>query len=235
MRNHPSPLLRSRPRPERTSSVTRVVKPASSRASRAEQPMPSSSQFIMKSSIPQIPELDIKKESSSLFKENQRLKAENARLQESMSKMQEELQSRDVFAQTLSNIDTERYDTRRLAMYRAKTFKQERMVVTKQIELLTTALESQKGLYFEIDTLIRSILEISKRTEKAEENLVSITCLVSASKKKLREVEKNIKIAYSQLISSTTDSAPVYDTDIDISQKLTLKLDGKLILEVSFN
>jgi hypothetical protein len=80
--------------------------------------------------------------------------------------------------------------------------------------------------------LIRSILEFCKRTEKAEENLVSINYLVSASKKKLREVEKNIKIAYSSLISSTTDSSPVYDTEIDIPHKLTLKLDGRLILEV---
>lgn len=82
--------------------------------------------------------------------------------------------------------------------------------------------------------MIRSILEISKRTEKADENLISIHCLVTASKKKLREVEKNIKIAYSSLISSTTDSAPVYDTEIDISHKLTLKLDGRLILEVMY-
>ena len=124
-------MIRNRPRPERTSSVTRVVKnPGSHRVSRLEQPIPSTSQFIMTSNIPSIPELDTKKESSSLFKENQRLKAENARLQESLNKMQEELQSRDVFAKTLSSVDNEKYDSRRLAMYRAKAFKQERIVFT---------------------------------------------------------------------------------------------------------
>lgn len=70
--------------------------------------------------------------------------------------------------------------------------------------------------------------------EKAEENLMSITYLVSEAKKKLKEVEKNIKIAYSQLVSSNTDSPPLYNTEIDISQKLTIKLDVKLILEVLF-
>jgi regulator of replication initiation timing len=82
----------------------------------------------MTSNIPSMPELDTKKESSSLFKENQRLRAENARLQESLNKMQEELQSRDVLAKTLTSFDNEKYDARRLAMYRAKALKQERMV-----------------------------------------------------------------------------------------------------------
>lgn len=131
MRNHLSPLVRNRPLPERSSSLTRLIKPVSSRLSRVEKLNPSSNQFLMSSNISQIPELDFKKESSSLFKENKRLKAENTRLQENLSIMQEELQSRDVFTQVLSNIDNERYDTRRLALYRAKTFKQERMVVTK--------------------------------------------------------------------------------------------------------
>jgi hypothetical protein len=128
MRKNPSPISRNRPRPERTSSVTRVVKPVSQRVSKLEQPIPSTSQFIMTSNIPSMPELDTKKESSSLFKENQRLRAENARLQESLNKMQEELQSRDVLAKTLTSFDNEKYDARRLAMYRAKALKQERMV-----------------------------------------------------------------------------------------------------------
>ena len=76
----------------------------------------------------------IKEESpknSSNFKEIKRLKLENTRLSFELSKCQEELRRKDEFALVLNSFSEEKYDFRRLYMYKAKVAKQERLVIIK--------------------------------------------------------------------------------------------------------
>ena len=65
---------------------------------------------------------------SSNFKEIQRLRGENLKLAGDFAKCQEELARKDEFCVVLSSFPEEKYDMRRMHMYRAKVAKQERLV-----------------------------------------------------------------------------------------------------------
>lgn len=65
---------------------------------------------------------------SSNFKEIQRLRSENLKLAGDLMKCQEELARKDEFCAVLSSVPEEKYDLRRMHMYRAKVAKQERLV-----------------------------------------------------------------------------------------------------------
>jgi hypothetical protein len=64
----------------------------------------------------------------SNFKEIKRLKAENIKLLKELERTQEELSRKDEFALVLSSVAEEKYDLRRMYMYKAKAAKQERLV-----------------------------------------------------------------------------------------------------------
>ena len=65
---------------------------------------------------------------TSNYKEIKRLRTENQKLLFELSKAQEELSRKDEFAMVLNALTEEKYDLRRMHMYKAKVAKQERLV-----------------------------------------------------------------------------------------------------------
>ena len=65
---------------------------------------------------------------TSTFKEIKRLRTENLRLTNELSKALEELSRKDEFSMVLNTFGEEKYDLRRMFMYKAKVAKQERLV-----------------------------------------------------------------------------------------------------------
>ena len=66
--------------------------------------------------------------SNTNFKEIQRLKSENSKLTNEVSQLREELRRKDEFQMVFSNLAEDKYDVRRMLLYKAKVAKQDRIV-----------------------------------------------------------------------------------------------------------
>lgn len=69
-----------------------------------------------------------KSNSSSNFKEIQRLKSENQKLVSEILSLKEENRRKNEFQAVFTNLSEEKYDIRRMLLYKAKVAKQDRIV-----------------------------------------------------------------------------------------------------------
>jgi hypothetical protein len=171
--------------------------------------------------------------SSTTFKEIQRLKSENLKLVHEIGSLKDELRRKDEFQAVFNNLNEEKYDLRRMLLYKAKVAKQDRIVIEKQIYLMQTALDAQRALYFQMENIIGGILKLLKNTERPEQVIHSISSIIKSASKMLKDAESSSQVAYSQLLSSRKVSECV---EIDSSNfpdwKSSVKISGQEIFDV---
>ena len=171
----------------------------------------------------------------SNYKEIQRLRSENKKLTSEVQNLQEELIKKEEFSQVLSTFAEEKYDSRRLCMYKAKVIKQERLVTAIQIFLMQSALDSQRALFFEMENILGGISKALSGNQP-DQSVIVISSIVKSSRKILKDAEMSSKIAYAQLLSSTKVSDRI---EIDKASfpdwKSSIKLSGKDILELEIS
>ncbi|OMJ91557.1 hypothetical protein SteCoe_5807 [Stentor coeruleus] len=136
-------------------------------------------------------------QSGSNYKEIQRLRIENSKLLTELASAKEELKLKEEFATVFNKFIDDKYDQRRMNMYKAKVQKQDRIIF-----LMQTALDAQRTLYFEMENILGGIAKLLKNTERPDQTIISIGSILKSSRKLLRDAESSSQIAYSQLLSS---------------------------------
>jgi hypothetical protein len=179
------------------------------------------------------PSKDDPTNSASNFKEIQRLRKENQKLDSELISLKEELQRKEEFAAVFTKFGDDRFDLRRMNMYKAKVAKQERIVNPKQIFLMQTALDAQRALYFEMENIIGGIGKLLKNTERPEQTVLSIGSVIKPALKMLRDAESSAQVAYSQLLTSRkiADTVEIVPSGFP-EWKTAVKVSGQEIYEL---
>ena len=135
------------------------------------------------------------KAASSQSKELKRLKAENTQLREKLSFAQQNLKVFEDIRGFLTSTKDEKYDSRKIKLFRAKLAKQERLIA-----FLTEALETQKSLRFDVEGTIAKMQKALKSHPNLEESIHALQLILDETKKVLGDSERKCRVAFAQLV-----------------------------------
>ena len=135
------------------------------------------------------------KAASSQSKELKRLKQENAQLRDKLTFAQQNLKVYEDIRNFLATTKDEKYDSRKVKLFRAKLLKQERL-----IGFLTEALETQKSLRFEAENTIYKMQKAIKSNPNPEESIHALQLILDETKQHLTDAERKCRVAFAQLV-----------------------------------
>lgn len=142
-----------------------------------------------------IPEDTGAKTASSQSKELKRLKQENAQLRDKLAFAQQNLKVYEDIRSFLTSAKDEKYDSRKMKLFRAKLAKQERLIA-----FLTEALETQKSLRFEVEATIGKMQKAIKSHPNPEESIHALQLILDETKRVFADAERKCRVAFAQLV-----------------------------------